>query len=479
MKISEIFNLNVSQYELDFIDIDPDKDTRLFIDPGLIRNRKDALSIESLESIESFFIFFLSLLKSNNEEARVLFNYLHEPNETCLGLSKGKPRGNAIGNKDSDKLFKAIKQNPTVVNSNIDRIEDLLLFVDGIGPDKISDMTTNIIRKNLWEYTKKQCQLWDIPLKNNIETNYCWDNVNKKWIKYKGDSLVIDKKRILLVPKNFVSICKIYTSNGLYDKFILTFLQDDNIKKKSPLVQHRKGKRPFVTKISLKRNGSKYSKDFISQFVIKYPDVFYKFKQWADNNAAKSNWGMIDEASIASNDIMNVISSIKNRLIECLSSDDCDDLYRKVVLGALELLFYPDIVHPEFSRNIVKRNEPSTIFDNVATEGFFYNLVHKYKIIRKVECISFPKKTNKKEIDRLFDEISVDNKVPVLLVFKGIDDVESVLIRCKDTFIKTGSIVFPLTTDDLSAMLDNIVDEKSSPYDKFFVARLNKIVSYK
>jgi hypothetical protein len=41
MKISEIFQLNKTQPELDFVDIDTNLDTPLFIDPFFLSIKKD------------------------------------------------------------------------------------------------------------------------------------------------------------------------------------------------------------------------------------------------------------------------------------------------------------------------------------------------------------------------------------------------------------------------------------------------------
>src|ERR1700682_6202983 len=109
MRISRRFRLGVSQYELDFVDIDTARDLRVFIDPHFLGLRADRWSLDAAGSIQNFFQRFLDLLRAGRRiDARELFSRLGEPNETCLGLSRRRPRGNAVGKELADQIFASL-----------------------------------------------------------------------------------------------------------------------------------------------------------------------------------------------------------------------------------------------------------------------------------------------------------------------------------------------------------------------------------
>ena len=55
MKISKIFDLNKTQYELDFVDIDPSVDTPLFLDPYYISKCDFPFAIGAHATLRSYF----------------------------------------------------------------------------------------------------------------------------------------------------------------------------------------------------------------------------------------------------------------------------------------------------------------------------------------------------------------------------------------------------------------------------------------
>ncbi|MBR9789011.1 MAG: hypothetical protein GYB40_13865 [Vibrionaceae bacterium] len=475
MKISERYELEASQFELDFVDIDTDKDTPLFIDPFFLGSRLDSMSTNASRTLRNFFQTFVSLIRSGStEQARRLFDNLHEPNETCLGLSTGQPRGNAIGEVDGHKLFESIVQSRAVETGIVEDLEDFRLFIDGIDKDKISDMTTNIIRSHLISYTQEQCKLWNIPLTEHIPSGMCWDATTRTWNNFYTDMLVIDGKKILLTPKNIVSYAKKYTPQKYFNKFVLEFFQHEHIRLGSFLVQHRRDGTPFVTKKSLKENVVEYSKEFLAEFTNNHPEVFEDFKHWVKHSSeAIRNEEIVEEAP----------ENIANYLIEKLrntpSGTEDATRYHRIVVGILEFLLYPDVISPVVEREIHSgRKRIDITFDNAAISGFFFRLHTTYQTPAQfifVECKNYTREVVNPEFDQLAGRFSINRGKVGFLLCRHTDNMGLLLDRCHDTYNDGRGIMIPLVDDDLIAMLNLAMTGEQRPYERLLSDRLRAI----
>lgn len=154
MKISQKLGLDVKQSELNFIDIDINNDTRLFLDPYFISKCDFPLGNEMYMTIKNFFEFVLELLNNNDiEKAKEIFSYLGEPNETCLGMSRENVNGSGVGPINSENIINSLLTSKVMKSNSITDIEDCKVFIKGIDRDRMSDMITNIIRKILNDYS--------------------------------------------------------------------------------------------------------------------------------------------------------------------------------------------------------------------------------------------------------------------------------------------------------------------------------------
>jgi len=79
MKISEIFNLGKTQFELNFVDIDIERDTQLFIDPYFLSTRPDPWSISASRTLTSFFEQFITLIRNGREDCSLYDSITYRP----------------------------------------------------------------------------------------------------------------------------------------------------------------------------------------------------------------------------------------------------------------------------------------------------------------------------------------------------------------------------------------------------------------
>lgn len=465
MQISQIYNLGKSQAELDFIDIDITRDIPLFLDPFFLGNRKDKWSSEATLTLRSFFQKLIDLTMAGEEKtARQLFEYLHEPNSTCLGMSTGIPEGRGVGKEDTSKIYDNLLKSKAIQTGLLQDIEDNILFVDNFGKDKLSDMTTNIIRKHLIDYTQAQCNLHNIPLTNNIPSEFYWSRQNGLWQNEYTQMLVVNGKKILLVPKGVVSFSDSYTPERYYNHFVLNFLQNEHLKINSALVKQRTDGTKYVTKKDLKET-TPQTKEFLRQFTLKHPKVLAAFKEKIKNESVKN----IEIADIS---VKNICKILGEQLVQIPAGNATASSFHNKILGILELILYPNLIYPVKEKEIHEgRKRIDITFDNAASNGIFYRLSENMKLPCQflfVECKNYSSDPANPELDQLSGRFSVNRGTVGLLICRNFVNRQLFLQRCRDTYRDGRGLIIPLADQDIINLLDNHSEYNDTFLDKYF-----------
>lgn len=474
MKVSQIFNLGKSQAELDFVDIDINEDIPLFIDPFFISIRTDNWSIDASRTIRSFFQNVLSLIRQNNvRDGKELFKHLHEPNTTCLGMSVGTPRGRGVGRENTDDIFDSIRKSRAVQTGLVQDIEDNLLFVEGFGKDKLSDMTTNIITKHLIDYTKEQCKLHGIQMTKDVPSGFYWNRQSNQWEQQHTEMLVINDRKIILIPKGIVSFCNDYTPYRYYNHFVLNFMQNEHIQINSALVQQRKNGTKFVTKKDLKEEHP-FSKNFIADFSRRNPDVLSNFKSRTKSNSLNNH-------EIADINIQDLCQSLITDLQAIPTGTKNATKFHRIVTGVLEIIFYPNLIYPTLELEIHDgRKRIDLTFDNAAENGIFHRLSNTMGLPCQyimVECKNYTTDIQNPELDQLGGRFSPNRGRVGFLVCRSFDNYDLFLRRCKDTFRDDRGLIIPLSDNDLIDLLHNHNEWDSDYIDRFLSDRIREIIT--
>ena len=473
MKISQIFNLGKTQRELDFVDIDPETDTGVFVDPFYLSLRNDRWSLSTLQTIRSFFQKLITMIANGNvDEARELFLYLQEPNETCLGLSTGKPQGRGVGPENSEDIFQSLLNSGAAQTGLLEDIEDCHIFVDNFGPDKLSDMATNIIRRHLIDYTVAQCELYNIPLSQNIQSGFFWNRTTETWENRHEKMLVIDDRKILLVPKGIVSYKNRYTPKQYHQHYVLEFLANEQLQLQTALVKkrYRKGVlvSEYVTKKSVKERISPGDKLDLRQFTQRHPTVFQRFKA----DLRQTNIGFQSGLEIIEDDfeLGRIVEHLISQLDGIAPGNEEAGRYHLAVLSILHLLFHPNLICPTKEREIHDgRKRIDIVFDNAAATGVFSELNSNHETpcpYVMIECKNYSRDINNPELDQIGGRFSPQRGKVGVIICRAVADFENLLNRCRDTYRDHRGLIIPLVDEDLKTALRGALEGNLSIEDR-------------
>jgi hypothetical protein len=490
-KISQIFGLNRSQFELDFVDIDIYSDTPLFVDSAFLKSGNDEWTTKAIKSINSFFSSVLSNISNDNiDEAKSVFLNFIEPKETCLGLSEDSVAGNGPGKEKSLKIFNNLLTSKASQSGLLKDIEDFVIFVDDFGRDNLSDMITNIIKLHLIEYTQEQARLWNLPLQQGVSSGQFWDSDKEIWDEVFTEMLVINEKKIVLVPKHIVVWDSLYTKDHYYNRFALEFLQARNKVNNTPLVQLRKDQTPYVTKSSLKENTSishiengfnicslQGDKKSLNEFSDAFPSVFDHFKTKTLQEITKSktffNQQDISEQSIfISKKLLAELSTIKH------GNSDATKFHNWSI-ATFEFLFFGKFKNPIKEKEIHNGSKRIDIsFCNYSESGPFFKLqsLEKYPCqYIYIECKNYSKDINNPELDQLSGRFSPLRGRVGILHFRDSKPLSKIIKKCGETYSDDRGLIIPIEDRDMIEALESFFDDKKKSLEKIIEERIIEV----
>jgi hypothetical protein len=465
MRVSEYYKLGKRQSELDFVDVDTTDDAALYVDPRAIAQLSGAWANSCVSAIQSFFQRVLDAISDGDDDlALSLLSNLREPNETHLGLSRGPSNGSGVGNELARDFWQALSSSNAVRTGLIQDLEDTALLIEGVDRDRISDITTNIIRRQLIAYTQETCEYHGIPLSDNVGSGPLWNASKGEWYEEYTSLPTPNGAKLVLVPKEIVRRKLHMNSNDYYRHQVLNFLVSQEYASGS-LVKLIRG-RPVVTK---KDVDAKYKEQFgvgrdnpgvekrINSWVsANNPEMLPSYKAQKASNPSRilENQEIADALGCEVTEAEELLA----RVIEVQPGPKQADLYERRIQDLFTAIFYPHLVHPKRQQPIHDgRKRLDLTYTNAARHGFFHWLSMHYPSANvMIECKNYNNPIDNPALDQLQGRFSPSRGKVGLLVYRGYSDKEKIWKSCLDTAHDHRGYIIPLDDEDLGILVEEL-----------------------
>jgi len=470
MRVSEHFQLDMRQPSLEFLDVNTEADLRLFVNAKAIRSLNTEWSRVCEEAISTFFDSVIAAIRSGNDQVALeLLEELTEPNETHLGLSKGRSDGRGLGPEKALEIRNSLKRSRAVQTGLLTDLEDTVLLVGGVSVDIVSDIITNIIRGPLIEFTQKMCSNYGIQMSEGVASGSIWNIDTREWEHGYLHLPVIAGEKLILVPKEIVRLTSDYDVDAYYRHFVMRRLKSIEEMNNTHLVRiiqtgKNKGQRRVNIKDLQEKFGTDKKRVCIEQ-TNNHPDLLAEYKAAnSEPTPPLSHRQLLDAQGLEPTDWDRLIDEV----VALEPGRQAAYKYEDKIQALLKALFYPSLVQPETQTPLhdgLKRVDLT--FKNHASEGFFKWVSTHYRAPYVfVECKNYGSEIGNPDIDQLAMRMSPARGMFGILVCRNIENFELMMQRCKAAAADGHAYIVVLTDDDLGELVDAAKNPfKSQNYD--------------
>jgi hypothetical protein len=211
MKFSDYFGVTRDDGD-DWFDPILTADTELFVDPFRVYVEDEERWAGAHNDLIDFFNMALELVAKSGfdkksarwRKAKRLLTF-PEPAEFCLGYGvtpMGAGTGEGYGGEMMEGAALAIKAG---IN-DVSHFEELTLFEEGVGPDRISDIVCNVLKSSFITYTQEVAERHGVETEKIGVRHASWDRKTQMW-RDEQETLPLNpwtKRAVLLVPSRFL-----------------------------------------------------------------------------------------------------------------------------------------------------------------------------------------------------------------------------------------------------------------------------------
>lgn len=473
-RIADFFNLGLNQGALDFVNIDVVGDVPVYIDPHALRTQNGDWAQSCTISVSSFFEALLDAIQKNDSSSIYeLIRPLSEPNETHLGVSAGKSKGTSLGSdKKAQELIAQLRGSKAIATGMVIDLEDTAMFIEGIGTDILSDITTCLIREQLIGYTQQQSAFHEIPTEQQF-VGPTWDVSTKTWT----DELAVDVPRgpdgpLLLVPRSIVRFQPTLDNEKYFTGYIRPLYEHIELAKGLAseyvyLIREGKKNQEFrVRKTDLGKDLG-HTKAKIVEHTGKFPQALDTYR-----NANSGPTVPLTDDRLASRvgDPPPDLAELHDAIGAIAPGKAGATHYHRAVAALLSALFVSSLGNQGIETKLHDGKKRIDIsYDNVAADGFFWWVGQHYKAaIVPVECKNYSQDPKNPELDQIAMRLSPGRGQVGILVTRKINDKERFRARCRSAAHDGHGYVIALDDDDLRVLVDDVItawDAGTNPRD--------------
>jgi hypothetical protein len=277
------------------------------------------------------------------------------------------------------------------------------------------------------------------------------------------------------VPKASVRWSLAFSHQEYYNKFVLEFLQAENLRQDTALVEILRNGRRRVTKKSL-MEVHPLAKTFLAEFSEQNPQVLENYKRILSVSNGLRNSELdeeLDEPAFA--------QALIDSLAQINPGNATATQFHSFMVGTLEFIFYPDLIYPVREDEINEgRKRIDISYTNNASTGFFFrrrteSRANASKVM--VECKNYQKEMANPELDQLAGRFSDTRGRLGFLIGRSFDNRHRFIARCRDTAKANNGFIIALVDRDIGSFLSLIKDNQRAMLDRELERRFAELIN--